>query len=269
MYAENHQQSQVMLPQALFSAIALSAVPTTAGDGSTPLRWPCMDQEQCQLCHAPVVPLPPALGRRFFHCRRCDLIYEPPSEHLDEVAQKLRYEKHRNTIDNPGYVKSLSRSIDLLGRYARGVHHVLDYGCGPEPVLVELLKRAGYDAVGYDPIFCPLALTDPVERTDLLGDSDTCASPLFDAVVSVETFEHFADPRGALDRIVGLLRPHGTLVIVTQFHQGPHQLQDWWYARDPTHVSFYSHATLDWICGEFCFASLHRDDKDMALLQRA
>jgi 2-polyprenyl-3-methyl-5-hydroxy-6-metoxy-1,4-benzoquinol methylase len=170
---------------------------------------------------------------------------------LDAAAQKLRYQKHENTIDNPGYVDMLGRPIALMRQYARGVHRVLDYGCGPGPVLVELLKRGGYEAFGYDPLFA----------------SDTDLARVFDAVISVETFEHFADPRAELERILNLLRPNGYLVVMTQFHQGSDTIQDWWYARDPTHVAFYSHTTLDWICGEFDLELLQRDDKDLAIMQ--
>lgn len=211
-----------------------------------------MNHSPCPLCRAPAISLPPIQKRAFLHCRQCDLIFVPPAQHLTPAEEKLRYQQHQNTLENEGYVNMLGRCVDLLRRHASDVRHVLDYGCGPSPVLVELLHRAGYQASGYDPFFA----------------TDVDLSNTFDAVTCVETSEHFAQPRANLQRILRLIRPQGYLAIMTRFHQGPDCLGDWWYARDPTHVAFYSHKTLHWICGEFTLTPLYLDDRDLALLQR-
>ena len=145
----------------------------------------------------------------------------------------------------------LEGPIALLREHGPAARRVLDYGCGPCPVLVDLLRRAGYDAVGYDPLFAP----------------DADLSRPFDTVISVETFEHFANPRAELHRIASLLRPGGHLIITTLFHHGPAGIPNWWYARDKTHVSFYSPATLRWICEHFSFTTLYCDDKNLAILR--
>jgi SAM-dependent methyltransferase len=212
-----------------------------------------MADRRCQLCSATVSRVHDDGRRRFFHCGQCDLVFVPRQWHPSADAQKLRYEQHRNTIEDAGYVEMLGRSVSLLKEHGRDVRRVLDYGCGPTPVLVELLTRAGYEAVGYDPLFAAGA--------DLPGP--------FDAVMCIETLEHFAEPRDELARIVGLLRPGGYLVIQTLFHPGPDRLADWWYARDATHVAFYSPRTLDWISGEFGLTLLHCDGKRIAVLQAA
>lgn len=70
-------------------------------------------------------------------------------------------------------------------------------------------------------------------------------------MISTETFEHFAEPKRESMRIVALLRPGGYLCVVIQFQPGPSKINDWRYVRDPTHVAFYSHTTMDWICRAF------------------
>jgi len=206
----------------------------------------------CPLCRRAGRPAARAHGRDFYHCRECDLIWIPPAQHLDAGGQRTRYLAHENTIDDADYVALLSRPIELLRRHCPDAHRVLDYGSGPTPVLVELLRRAGYEAVGYDPLFSP----------------DADLSRPFDAVVSIETFEHFADPHGEIERIGGLLAPGGCLIISTCFHAGPQTVADWWYARDATHVSFYSDTTMDWICGAFGFTLIDTSEPSIRVLRR-
>lgn len=172
----------------------------------------------------------------------------------------------------------LQRVISLLGEYGENLNCVLDYGSGPEPVMVDLLREAGYSPTGWDPFFA----NDPA--TIGVGCGVGCAAggvaggaaggaanvaPSFEAIVSVETFEHFADPRLEMERIVGLLQSNGLLIVQTLFHHGPETIADWWYVRDPTHVTFYSHATIDWICRTFGLTCLFRDEKNLAVLCKA
>lgn len=207
----------------------------------------------CRLCGYAVTPATRSEGRDFYHCQHCDLLFVPEGQHLSQSAARDRYALHRNTIDNEGYVAMLERPVCLLREHGHGVHRVLDYGCGPGPVLVELLRRAGYEAIGYDPHFAPDAdLTRP-----------------FDAVTSTETFEHFAEPEKDIARIVKLLRPGGYLCVMTLFHPGPEKVEGWWYARDPTHVSFYTRKTLEWVCDAFGLFMLTCDEKNLTLMQKS
>jgi SAM-dependent methyltransferase len=119
-------------------------------------------------------------------------------------------------------------------------------------VLVNLLRRAGFQATGFDPFFAPVA--DLSER--------------FDAVTCTEVVEHFARPRTEFERLRSLLRPDGYLVIMTEFHPGPARLADWYYARDPTHVAFYSRETMSHIPDLFCMDAVYCDDRHLAILRR-
>jgi SAM-dependent methyltransferase len=206
----------------------------------------------CPLCGAGAMAIHQDRGRRFVHCPACDLVSVPRSCHLSAEEQRARYARHRNSIDNVGYVRMLNGPVELLRRYAGTARRVLDYGSGPAPVMVELLRRAGYEAIGYDPFF----------------SADTDVSLPFDAVLCVETIEHFADPRGELEKIRRLLRPGGCLVVMTLLHNGPASIADWWYARDATHVAFYSAATLGWIAAALGFQLDYCDKQRLALLQR-
>lgn len=176
----------------------------------------------------------------------------PACEHVTSEQARARYLQHHNATDDRGYVAMLQAPIALLRQHAPQAKRLLDYGCGPTPVLVTLLQGEGLDASGYDPLFA----------------ADTPLSPPFDAVVCIETFEHFTNPRRELERLRGLLRPGGCLAVSTLFHQGPENIAGWWYARDATHVALYSPATLDWICAALGWTLLHRDERNLAVLRR-
>ena len=60
--------------------------------------------------------------------------------------------------------------------------------------------------------------------------------------------EHVHDPAQLLDRFVTLVRPGGVIGIMTGLiDDAGCPFEDWWYRRDPTHVCFYSRATMEWI----------------------
>lgn len=206
--------------------------------------------ESCPLCAGPSQPVVPAGPRPFQHCRLCDLIVVPRQWHLSPDEERARYLRHENTIDNAAYVERFHRLIAMIRELAPQARRVLDYGCGPAPIFVELLRRAGYDAIGYDPYFAP----------------DADLSRPFDAIVSVETVEHFAEPGTEFRRMASCLTPGGGLAILTKFHPGADSMNDWWYARDPTHVAFYSPTTFRYIQSAFGFEAITLDDLSVALL---
>ncbi len=208
---------------------------------------------RCVLCSARAVFAQAAHGREYWACARCDLHFVPAEQHLPPDAERARYALHDNSMENKGYVRMFTRKIRVLRRIWQEVHSVLDFGCGPGPVLVELLRRIGYDASGYDPYFAPTLADDKV----------------YDAVVSTETFEHFAAPGRELLRIAALIRPGGYLAVMTQFRPADPLIGEWWYAREPTHVAFYSRTTFHWIAAMFGFNLLYMDNKDFVVMRKS
>ena len=205
----------------------------------------------CPLCGDKAGARLVAQNRRFSHCPGCDLIWADAAERIDAEAQRRRYLLHENSLENAGYRLMLESAIAMLARHGLRTGRVLDYGCGAVPLLAQLLAARGYEPISYDPLFAPNA--------DL--------SRSFDAIISIETFEHFEQPAQELRRLTSLLSPAGLLVIRTLFHHGPESLARWWYIRDPTHVSFYSELTFGAIGRHFPLELVEISDQCLAVFR--
>jgi SAM-dependent methyltransferase len=163
-------------------------------------------------------------------------VFRNPAQHLSDAEQLARYKEHRNALDDPAYLRFLSRLADPVAARLQPGASGLDFGCGPVPALAHLMESQGFPTASYDPHFRPDA--EPLRRT-------------YQFVTCSEVLEHIARPREALERMASLLEPAGLLGIMTQFRNAALPYERWWYRRDPTHVCFYSEATMHWIARRF------------------
>lgn len=224
-----------------------------------PGMWHNDRMRTCPLCSNTVQEFARDTTREYHLCPRCRLISVPPSYYLSREAEAARYREHENHLGNTGYVTMFQEKIGLVRRHCPQVKHVLDFGCGYEPVLATLLQREGYEAQYYDSMFFP----GKPARTD------------FDLVISTETFEHLHHPAREIQNIRGLLQPRGYLAVMTRLYTEAGDEPDggaflnWYYRRDPTHVCFYRLETFDWIARNFGFQRVYDNAKDFVILQCA
>lgn len=168
-------------------------------------------------------------------CSSCGSITLSPENRLSPDGQKQRYTLHENSLEQEGYRKYLESFLSAaLESYsaASGMlpDSVLDYGSGPEPCLVQLMKVNGLSAYGWDPYFNPQGL-----------DEASCPKQ-FDLVTCLEVAEHFEHPDQSFSHLASLVRKGGTLVIGTNLIPDPAEqpFETWWYRFDATHVTFYT-----------------------------
>jgi len=195
--------------------------------------------EHCRLCGAPETSLlltdPERLGgRRYFRCPVCRMIAVGQDDLPDLATERERYLQHNNEVDDPDYRAFLSRLWVHVRKPLKKGAIGLDYGAGPGPALVAMMREDGFVADGYDPIFGP--------RPELLERT-------YDFVVCTETAEHMHRPGDEFFRLDGLIRPGGLLGVMTAFVPDLERFESWYYRRDPTHVAFYSSETMEWIAG--------------------
>lgn len=168
-------------------------------------------------------------ARSYLRCDTCEATFLDPAHFLNIEQERAEYERHQNLPGDAGYVGFLKRVADpLLDRLTPGSQG-LDYGCGPGPVLAQLLRDAGHAVALYDPFFHPDAA--PLQAT-------------YDFITCTEVIEHFRAPAHEFRRLDALLKPGGWLALMTCFQTDDTRFAQWHYRRDPTHVVFYREATL-------------------------
>lgn len=173
----------------------------------------------------------------FWKCDSCDYIFLDEKFFLNASDEKARYETHENHIENQGYINFLMPCVLEVQRFAANRQmKILDYGCGPGPVLAYLLKQKKHDVSLYDPFFTDNQISDFEEHS-------------FDAITCTEAFEHFYFPNKELEQMKCLLKADGKIFIKTEvFKAGSKQeFEGWYYKNDPTHVGFLSQKTLGFL----------------------
>ncbi len=192
----------------------------------------------------------------YFKCEKCEVIFLQRDHILKKSDEKKEYSRHNNSLENNGYVNSFRELID---RYIIDIagnikeKRILDFGCGPNPVLAKILKRYDADVDHYDPIFFDKQL----EKT------------FYDIVLSTEVFEHLKDPYTELEVIKDILKPNGFLFIKTQFHNNiVNDFLKWWYRRDPTHIIFYTPETFKYMAKNAGYDIIYTDNEEVIVLKK-
>ncbi len=177
----------------------------------------------------------------FFRCGQCQLIFKDPILHLSPIEEKKRYDLHENSLSDPAYVNFLWPVVEQIKRLYPSPALGLDFGCGPGPVLSQLLSQENYKMYSYDPYFFPEALSD----------FKNLPTKAFDFITCTEVAEHFYHPGHEFKKLFSWLKETGHLVLMTDLFKEGTNLQNWGYARDPSHVCFFSEATLRWLAKKY------------------
>jgi hypothetical protein len=186
-------------------------------------------------------------NRDYWRCKRCSLVFVPPEFHLSLAAEKARYDQHENDADDAGYRGFLKRIVSPVSeRVAKGASG-LDFGCGPTPLLADLLRQDGFPMQVYDPNYAA--------NEDVLKSG-------YNFIVSTEVLEHLRRPMAVLRQLFALLEEGGILAVMTRPHERSIDFASWHYKNDRTHIAFYSVETFDWL-SEQLSVSYERVDNDI------
>lgn len=185
----------------------------------------------CPLCDSKhVIDFAKDKRRQYFRCSVCSLVFADPLCQLSPSQEKAVYELHENDEKDQGYRRFLNRLMQpLLERFEANVYQGLDFGCGPTPVLANMIKEQGHQMSIYDPYFAP--------------DFNTLKRK-YDFITCTEVVEHFYYPKKHWCLLLSLLKANGWLAIMTKLVIDASAFERWHYKNDPTHVSFFSRETF-------------------------
>jgi SAM-dependent methyltransferase len=161
--------------------------------------------------------------RLFLICPACTLVFVPEEYHISAEAERQRYALHDNVIINSGYVRFLTEVITAVSPYLNENSMVLDYGCGENAVLMQVLRNEGVACDAYDPLY---SYPYPVEKQ-------------YDVIILCEVIEHCRNLQELFQSLRMLLRPEGIVCIRTQCYRETAGISRWWYAQDVTHINFF------------------------------
>lgn len=191
----------------------------------------------------------------YYKCLECEFIHMDKNNRVSFDGERAVYDLHENSLESEGYVnmfrKFLDKSVTPFKTEGKG----LDFGSGPEPVLMQLINRDyKFDMENYDLHYQPEKIYEGKK---------------YDLVVSTEVVEHLADPMEVFELIYDILCDGGIFAFMTILHYNDDEsFNNWWYRRDETHISFFSENTLKVIAEKIGFKFIYSDEKRVFTFQK-
>lgn len=203
----------------------------------------------CILCESNTEKFKIWRENQYYRCNVCKSIMLDPKNYVSNKEEKARYKEHNNDVQDKRYQAFVSPIVIEVLRDYKENHRGLDFGSGTGPVITKLLRDKGYNIKVYDPFFA----NDPVVLKEK-----------YDYIVCCEVIEHFHNPREEFKLLKSLLKPDGSLYIMTSIYSEDIDFDYWNYKDDITHVFFYHKGALEWIRKEFGFSHL-KIEKDLII----
>ena len=213
-----------------------------------------MPENLCPLCENSSCNLFHQDSRRsYYQCPRCQLVFADRSSLLSAQDELAQYQLHNNDVNDAGYRQFLQRlATPLLAALPATGLYGLDFGCGPGPLLAKMLSEAGQRMAVWDPYFAA---------------DNAVLQQQYDFISCSEAIEHFVNPAQEWALWLRLLKPGGTLAIMTKRYTTADAFANWHYKLDPTHVSFFCDHTFAYLAQRDGFR-LQMAAKDVVILQQ-
>ena len=188
-----------------------------------------------------------SLSIDYFECTSCAFIFRDRLNIISAGEELAIYNNHENHVDDPRYTAYFRRFIEsAVLPFFDAPRIGLDFGSGPEPVLATVLeKNYRFSMDIYDLFYAPEKKYQG-KRYYLL----TCT----------EVIEHLLDPLHYFRLFNSLLHNNGLLAVMTLFHPGSDEaFRQWFYPRDPSHISFYSIKSIQLLAEKSGFQLVYTD----------
>jgi len=210
----------------------------------------------CKICQAPTLSFyDEYMQCQTYHCKACEFIFKDDEAIISDEKELKVYQQHNNTEENLGYVAMFQDFIDkTITPHRAGIKTALDFGSGPNPVLARILDKNGFETEYFDKFFSPEKVYEGKQ---------------YDLITSTEVIEHISDVQEVMALFSKHLNNGGFLALMTQFHPDDQEAYlNWWYRRDPTHISFFRPKTFTVLAEQHGFILRYNDNKKLLLLQK-
>lgn len=198
----------------------------------------------CSLCNHSASFFGNFQNRNYNRCTNCASVFLDAKDLPSPVAEKNRYKKHENFLENSGYIEFLNPLVNAIIANHQKIEIGLDFGSGPNPILSLLLQKKGYNVQPYDLYFSKDAKALEIK---------------YDYIICCEVIEHFHNPQEEFQNLYNLLKPGGILYCKTKLYDSHIDFENWWYKNDFTHCFFYSIKALNFIKNHFKFSNFTLD----------
>ena len=192
---------------------------------------------------------------KYYRCSSCGFIALDEEHRVDSRREKEQYDQHNNGFNDTGYVEMFERFIDkYIVPYLSNIETALDFGSGPGPVLYRLLEERGLEVDIYDLYYSPKKVYE--DRS-------------YDLITSTEVFEHLSQPMKILEELVNHLNSNSYLILMTKFPpKDDKEFLNWWYRRDPTHISFFTPKSFEIMAKKVNLEVLKIIDDNVVVFQK-
>ncbi len=183
-------------------------------------------------------------------CENCGFLRKTDEFILSSKDEFDRYLNHNNS-NNEGYVKYQENFLNEIHKFLG--KKVLDYGCGDNHILADILSQNGFESMYYDLYFYP----------DIKYKKH-----LYDAIILEEVIEHLKEPMDVLNDLITLIDKGGKIIVRTNLIPTNVFEGNWWYLRDTTHISFFDIKTFKYISNLLPLAIIYCNDKDLIIFEK-
>lgn len=208
---------------------------------------------KCNLCSGTIIRKYYLDGvQEYYQCSNCKWVFVPEHFQLSKYEEKRRYELHENDPNDPRYREFLSSLFNPLKSRLKVNSKGLDFGSGPGPTLSIMFEEIGFDMDIYDPYF---------------AENIFVFSKKYDFITLTEVAEHLTNPHREFSRLISMLNESGFLGIMTNELDEKSDFGSWYYRKDPTHISFFSRDTYDWIAENWALKIVYKA-RNVVIFQR-
>lgn len=193
---------------------------------------------RCPLCGAEALFWQHVLTRDYYRCQICDLIFVDLRQRVAPHRELQQYLQHQNAEDDEGYLIFQDQLLLPMQKYLTQPRRIMEFGSGPSPVFAHRLEKLGHHVSRFDIYFA-------ADANVLSGQQR------YEVITAIEVFEHLRDPGMTLQTWRRLLRPGGWLGVMSLIWQDRDDFTNWWYLRDPTHITFLTPKTIRFIGDQY------------------